>query len=250
MEDKELLNEEQGSVVGSQEGETGNPAGDGENEQRAADAARQEETEREVNSRMAAARRTGERQARQAVDAEFAALGVTDPDGRPIGSKEDALAYLRSIQEQQLSVEAKKRNVPVEQLRQETAERARGRQELDKESRAQADRAFMERDLQEFAADYPAVDIQKLLANRSFTRFCGSRLGKESISGLYADYVDIYGEAARAGEGKKTEKAERQTGSGSGTAGDTLTRREQAALDDWNTRYPGMKMTAKEWKSR
>lgn len=51
-------------------------------------------------------------------------------------------------------------------------------------------------------AGIPEADLAGLDASESFRRFCGSRYGREPLSELYADYLEVAGGAlpGRAGE--------------------------------------------------
>ena len=125
----------------------------------------------------------------------------------------------------------------------------RTEQELE---RSEQDRTeeFIERDLEQFMEVYPEVDVAELDADRYFRRFCGSRYGREPLSELYADYLEIAGGQRAAGALRAESRSRRQTGTGSGSGGETLSARQQEELDEWNRTYPGMKMSAKEFLSR
>lgn len=252
MEDLDTqVSAEQEGIVGSPTDTDGNGAGEGVNEQgAAAPEETEEDREAKYNRGMASARRQGGRKAREEVDAEFAGVGFTDEAGKPITNSADAIAYLRRQNEQRLQAEATRQKRPVEELRQEQQERNAGREAMRKQSEERVSQEFMQQDLQEFAEAYPKVKLENLLAKNSpFVRFAGSRLGRESMTELYEDYVELTGNAGKAQ--KAESKAERGTGSGSGNGdGARLSAAQKAELEEWNRSFPGMKMTEKEFLER
>ena len=83
-------------------------------------------------------------------------------------------------------------------------------------------------EISEFAEKYPDVDMQNLLSNERFVKFAGKRVGKESLSDIYADYVSFTSEydaeADRKAEQKQREKSARKKaspGSLTGNVGNT-----------------------------
>lgn len=141
--------------------------------------------------------------------------------------------------------EKKKQELPGE-LTEETALPEESESE---DGETEEDKAELERlrqDKAEFEKEFPDVDLLALERNAAFRRFCGSRLYKESVADLYRDYLALTGELRRSAETRR----ERSTGSGSGQSSGGLTPAEQRALEEWNRTYPGMKMTAREFKSR
>ncbi|MBR2483556.1 MAG: hypothetical protein IKB53_02300 [Oscillospiraceae bacterium] len=106
--------------------------------------------------------------------------------------------------------------------------------------------AFFERDVQDFLAKHPEVDIVLLDANPIFRRFCGSRYGMESLAKLYEDYREIVNGAEKAARAAVQSRSKRSTGSGGG-GGDILTAKQRASLEAWNRANPDMKMTAREF---
>lgn len=81
-------------------------------------------------------------------------------------------------------------------------------------------------------------------------RFCGSRYGREPLSELYADYLEVAGGALRAAQARRESRAARSTGSGGSGAYEALNARQQSELDAWNRAFPQMKMSAREYLSR
>lgn len=74
--------------------------------------------------------------------------------------------------------------------------------ESERRSREEEQMRFIAEDAREFARRYPEADLAGLDASESFRRFCGSRYGREPLSDLYADYLEVAGGAlpGRAGE--------------------------------------------------
>ena len=109
---------------------------------------------------------------------------------------------------------------------------------------------FIAEDAREFARRYPEADLAGLDASESFRRFCGSRYGREPLSELYADYLEVAGGALRAAQARRESRAARSTGSGGSGAYEALNARQQSELDAWNRAFPQMKMSAREYLSR
>ena len=265
LESLEQAGAEQEGAVASQEGAEENREQEGENGQRDAGAAAQGNEaqkdkaaqSRAENARIAAARRAGEqagyqkgyRQRQQEDDERIARQGIPHPDrqGETIRSVDDYESYGRSYRAKQ-SGKTAEQIAQDDELRRWHDERQTQQQ---KERTEQEQREFMQRDMEDFREQHPDVDLPKLLKSPSFAKFCGSRLGKESLAGLYEDYSELYGEVRASAQGSLKSKTERATGSGGGTgASDGLTKQQQAELDEWNRNYPNMKMTAKEFLSR
>ena len=253
---------EQEGAVASQESGAETEEQEGGKEQRDAGAAAQEEDARKEqsraeNARIAAARRAGEqagfnkgyRQRQQEDDERIARQGIPHPDrqGEVIRSVDDYEAYGRSYR-------AKRDNKTPEQVAQDDELRRWHDEKAEQQQKERSEkerREFMQQDMEDFRAQYPDVDLGKLLKTPTFAKFCGSRLGKESLAGLYEDYTELYGEVRQSAQASSRSKAERATGSGGGTgAADGLTKQQQAELDEWNRTYPQMKMTAKEFLGR
>ena len=120
----------------------------------------------------------------------------------------------------------------------------------DRDARERQMMEFVAADAEEFSRRYPEVDLGRLDADRAFRRFCGSRYGREPISELYEDYLELTGSVREAAAISAESKTRRATGSGGGSAGENLTAEQQRSLDEWNRAFPDMKMTAKEYLSR
>ncbi len=84
----------------------------------------------------------------------------------------------------------------------------------ERRSRGDEQMRFIAEDAREFARRYPEADLAGLDASESFRRFCGSRYGREPLSELYADYLEVAGGALRAAQARRESRAARSTGSG------------------------------------
>ena len=128
-------------VSAEQEGAVGSPVDgqetsgmEAENEQQVGGAAGQEEAER--NSRMAAARRSGERvgysKAMREADEEIAAFGRVDPrTQKPIRSYRDMVEFLRGQEDAEIEAEAGRQKRPKEEVRREREARKIGERQLE-----------------------------------------------------------------------------------------------------------------------
>ncbi len=108
---------------------------------------------------------------------------------------------------------------------------------------------FAMRDLDEFLARHADVDVEKLLGNQRFVRFCGSRMGREYLADLYDDFAELVSEAGAAALARQQSRSRRSTGGGT-AMGATLTPAQKYVLDAWNAEHPEMAMTAKEFLGR
>lgn len=62
-------------------------------------------------------------------------------------------------------------------------------------------------ELQEFATKYPDVKMAELLSNERFVKFAGKRVGRESLSDIYADYLSFTSDLESAVEEKQRVKS-------------------------------------------
>ena len=85
----------------------------------------------------------------------------------------------------------------------ERAMRELAGRESERRSREEEQRRFIAEDAREFARRYPEANLAGLDASESFRRFCGSRYGREPLSELYADYLEVAGGALRAAQAGK-----------------------------------------------
>ena len=120
-------------------------------------------------------------------------------------------------------------------------------EELAAEKKARLD--FAMRDLDEFLARHADVDVDKLLGNQRFVRFCGSRMGHEYLADLYDDFAALVSEAGAAAVERARSRSSRSTGGGT-AGGALLTPAQKYVLDAWNAEHPEMAMTAKEFLGR
>ena len=95
----------------------------------------------------------------------------------------------------------------------ERAMRELAGRESERRSREEEQMRFIAEDAREFARRYPEADLAGLDASESFRRFCGSRYGREPLSELYADYLEVAGGALRAAQARRESRAARSTGS-------------------------------------
>ena len=157
-----------------------------------------------------------------------------------------------SQEEAEIEAEASKSKRSADEIRREREAKRIGERELAKQQKESAERGDLQAQYDEFAEVHGKDVAAKLFKKDSpFYRFAGKRIGRESLLDIYEDYVEFSGHVEKSAGAKKASKAERGTGSGSGSgANEGLSAAERAALDEWNKRYPGLKMTAKEWKGR
>ena len=132
----------------------------------------------------------------------------------------------------------------------ERAMRELTRRESERRSREEEQMRFIADDAREFARRFPEADLAGLDASESFRRFCGSRYGREPLSELYADYLEVAGGALRAAQARGESRAARSTGSGGSGSYEALNARQQSELDAWNRAFPQRKMSAREYLSR
>ena len=215
---------------------------------------------REDNAAARAARiratREAERTARAAAlkeaDDRIAKQNIRNPyTGEMIRSVEDFEKYSKKVKEDELKEKAEETGKSVEELMEEDEDKAYIRKKRQEESEAEVrtkkaaeDNARISTDLEDFMQKHPDVDAGKLIANQKFLKFCGDRLGRNSLDSLYNDYLDIVGTAHKESD----DRADRSTGTGN-TGGVVLSPKQKAALADWNRQYPDMKMTPKDFLS-
>ena len=132
----------------------------------------------------------------------------------------------------------------------ERAMRELAGRESERRSHEEEQMRFIADDAREFARRFPEADLAGLDASENFRRFCGSRYGREPLSELYADYLEIAGGALRAAQARRESRAARSTGSGGSGSYEALNARQQSELDAWNRAFPQMKMSAREYLSR
>ena len=207
---------------------------------------------RQDDTRLAAARRAGRREAEAELAQRIRATRIPDPTrpGKNLETLEDLEAYSERYHRAAREKQARESGKTVEELEREEQVREAGEQALRTREEENRSRDFVRQDLQAFRAVYPDVDIGKLERNEAFRRFCGSRYGKEPLASLYADWLAIMGDARESAQLRQDSREERSTGSGRGGNGVALNSREQQALDEWNAAYPDMRMTAKEFMER
>ena len=224
----------------------------------------QETKEQKIQSRadnaaLKAARLQGSREAesrlRAQFDREIEESGAVNPEtGKPFKSFQEFQAYGKKYQEELLEEQAEKTGRPIEELREEAANRAyisKQRKEAEakkgQRSKQQEENRRLIEDAMEFRRRHPNVDITELEKNPKFRKFAGNRLYENSISDLYDDYLELVSDAQETGRAQAGSKASRGTGGGTGGETVRLTPAQQKELDEWNRENPGMKMTAAEF---
>jgi len=244
--------------------DNGSDAGEGGGENCDPDGAGQDgagSQTRQDNAAARAARIRAQREAEAAADKRvgerLAKSGLINPyTHKPFTSLQEVEDYGERVRQANIKRMAKETGRSEEDVAADLADRdfVRGmRQKAEKEqaeSKAGEERrAFIERDVMDFVARHPDVDLEKLENNKSFRRFCGSRFGKEPLGDLYDDFMEVTGQAGQAAVAKQEGRSARSTGGGS-TGGTTMTPGQQKALDAWNAANPDMAMTAKEFLAR
>ena len=211
------------------------------------------------NAALKAARLQGSREAesrlRAQFDREIAESGAVNPTtGKPFQSFREFQEYGKKYQEELLEEQAEKTGRPIEELREEAANRAyisKQRKEAEakkgQRSKQQEENRRLIEDAMEFRRRHPNVDIMELEKNPKFRKFAGNRLYENSISDLYDDYLELVSDAQETGRAQAGSKASRGTGGGTGGETVRLTPAQQKELDEWNRENPGMKMTAAEF---
>lgn len=236
-------------------------AGDGKSGGGAGQGGRQAQS-REDNAAARAARIRAERETSERLTREYnrriSDAGLRNPyTGARISDMSELEAYGKQYTDEQLRARAKKEGRSVEELREDEENKAYLRRAREKDAKAEEEqkkqkerRDFLVQDAQDFAERYPDVDIVKLESNDKFKKFAKGRLYAEPLGDIYEDFVEFVSEAEQGALAKEQSRRARGTGSGGGGGATTLTADEQKALDAWNSAYPSMKMTAKEFKER
>lgn len=251
----------QESAVDSRQDGASEDSGAGEGAENSDGAGQGRGQSREENAAVRAARlrerAEAERRERARSDEEIASAGVINPyTGVAFKTLEEFKEYGKRYNADRIAEEAKKTGRTVEELTEERENKAfvakmrKQEQERTKQAENEQKRLdFAIKDVKQFQAAHPQVDIGKLIENKTFLRFAGSRYGVEPLSALYEDYCEIIGDAGRAAVLKSDSKAGRSTGSAGGGA-DSLTAAQRNALAEWNAANPDMQMTAKEFLKR
>lgn len=217
---------------------------------------------RQLDAVMRAARMAGrgeaEREMQQRYNESIKNLGIKNPyTGGNISSLEELDRYNDERRKQELEKRARAQGKEPGELREDEANREylskmrRADAEQEKQRARQRQREeFLRSDLQDFARKYPNVDPAALENNKRFRTFSKGRLYTEPLAEIYADFEAFSTETERAALAKKQDRDSRSVGAGASTAGAVLTSEQQKRLDEWNTRYPEQKMTAKEFYKR
>lgn len=228
---------------------------------------------REENAAIHAARLRAQRDAEASaaakaaakVDEEIAGMkGLINPyTKKPFGSLQELRNYSARMEQADAQRRAQETGKSVEELTEDEADRAflsSLRKQMEQEGKAaeetrksqEAQRAFIENDVLDFAAKYPEVGLEGIAAlenNQRFRQFCGSRFGREPLAELYGSFLSLIGDAGQAAVKKAESRSARSTGTGTDSSA-ILTPEQKKALDRWNRDNPEMKMTAKEFLGR
>lgn len=251
----------QESAVDSRQDGASEDSGAGEGAENSDGAGQGRGQSREENAAVRAARlrerAEAERRERARADEEIASAEIINPyTGVAFKTLEEFKEYGKRYNADRIAEEAKKTGKTVEELTEEQENKAfvakmrKQEQERTKQAENEQKRLdFAIKDVKQFQAAHPQVDVGKLIENKTFLRFAGSRYGVEPLSALYEDYCEIVGDAGRAAVLKSESKAGRSTGSAGGGA-DSLTAAQRNALAEWNAANPDMQMTAKEFLKR
>lgn len=263
--ENEMLKEGTAGEVGTPESEDENraPAAEAEGEKEGGDAEHHEESGKQTHAervRYSAARRQGEKTGYERAGKEFnariAGAGLVDPiTNKPITTLEEFEDYGKRFRQQRLEAKAKAENKTVFQVEEEETAmeylKQKRREDDEKARRSkeeQTQREWMQQDARDFAEAFPGVDLGALESDPKFRKFCGGRLYKVPAAELYADYLEVVGEAAKSARVKQADKEDRGTGAGGGAGSKVMTARQREELEAWNRAYPEMKMTEKEFR--
>jgi hypothetical protein len=136
-------------------------------------------------------------------------------------------------------------------IRREREAKRIGERQMEAERQKEDEKKYFQRDAADFIDVYGKETFDKLMKDEDFADYADGKIGKRPLTDIFERYQRLSGKAERVGREKREDKAARSTGSGSGTgANNGLSTSEKAALDNWNQRYPNMKMTEAEWKKR
>ena len=210
---------------------------------------------------MRKARETAQAEAKRTIDEAFAGSGMVNPyTKKPITSKEEYDSYKARFDAERKTKILRDSGMSEEEfdafigalpeVRQARAVQAEAERERERSREQERIRAFVEQDIGDFARKYPDIDPARLEQDERFRRFAKGRLYREPLADILDDYREFSTETERAALARRDSKADRSTGAG-GTAKDvTLTADEEKALEEWNARYPELKMNRREWKQR
>ena len=100
----------------------------------------------------------------------------------------------------------------------------------------------------EFVEKHQDVDIDELIKDKKFLKYAKKHTGE--LTEIYEDYAELMEETSQSVVDRFKRSESRSTGGGKNTpaSGSTkLDSSQQKTLDDWNKRYPHMKMTPQEF---
>lgn len=220
---------------------------------------------REENAAIRAARIRAQRDAEAAAmakaaaktDEDIANSGVINPyTGRPFSSMKEFKEYGDRLRKADIARRAKQSGRSVADIEEDDANRAflsslrRASTRNAEQPKEDAEQEFFRRDLADFQAAYPAVNVAELDKNPRFRRFVGSRYGREPLASLYGDYLAIVGEAGAAAVARAENRSARSTGGGTSSGSPQLSPSQKAELARWNAEHPEMEMSDMEFWRR
>ena len=101
-------------------------------------------------------------------------------------------------------------------------------------------------DFEQFSKNYPNINVNQLLADQKFAKFCKGKTNSQNLSEIYADYIDIFGGIRQETAQKIVSKAQRSTGSGAST-GAGISDRQRNMRTEWNKRHPDNPMKPEDF---
>jgi len=104
------------------------------------------------------------------------------------------------------------------------------------------------RQYNEFIDSHEDIDVDELIKDKKFLKYAKKHTGE--LGEIYDDYAELMEETSNSIAEKFKRSESRSTGGGKNnpsSGGSKLDTRQQGVLDDWNKRYPQMKMTPKEF---
>lgn len=116
--------------------------------------------------------------------------------------------------------------------------------------REETQKGISEEDAILFQKEHPELDVQALVCDELFLRFCGSRFGNEPLSSLYGDYRDLIDHANQIVQARRELPISEHPNTNEASAETVLSKDQQEALDEWNTTYPYLEMTVEEFLTR
>ena len=124
----------------------------------------------------------------------------------------------------------------------------------DSESKRKAEEAqraeeSAQNEIKSFQEAYPDVDLDSLNDSPKFIKFVKNHTG--SLADIYEQYVDLLGETEKELITKVKNSEDRSTGGGNSRSnGMSMSAEQKQSLEEWNERYPHLRMTPKEFMNK